>query len=81
MPTDTTLTNTSNIGATTGQESNLSNWAGPYVTDMLAKGQALSEMPYEQYQGALTAGPSQLQHWLPELWCRHPRSLVLNRPA
>lgn len=45
----------------TGTESSLSNWAGPYVTDMLAKGQALSEMPFEQYQGPLTAGPSQLQ--------------------
>lgn len=45
----------------TGTESNLSNWAGPYVTDMLAKGQALSEMPYEAYTGDLTAGPSALQ--------------------
>lgn len=45
----------------TGTESNLSNWAGPYVTDMLAKGQALSELPFEQYQGPLTAGPSALQ--------------------
>lgn len=45
----------------TGTESSLSNWAGPYVTDMLAKGQALSEMPYEQYSGPLTAGPSALQ--------------------
>jgi hypothetical protein len=44
-----------------GTESNLSNWAGPYVTDMLAKGQALSEMPYEQYSGPLTAGESPLQ--------------------
>jgi hypothetical protein len=45
----------------TGTESNLSNWAGPYVTDMLGKGQALSEMPYEQYTGPLTAGASTLQ--------------------
>lgn len=45
----------------TGTESSLSNWAGDYVTDMLGKGQALSEMPYEQYQGPLTAGPSALQ--------------------
>lgn len=45
----------------TGTESSLSNWAGPYVTDMLAKGQALSELPYEQFQGPLTAGPSALQ--------------------
>jgi hypothetical protein len=45
----------------TGTESNLSNWAGPYVTDMLGKGQALSNMPYEQYSGQLTAGASPLQ--------------------
>jgi hypothetical protein len=47
---------------TTGTESSLSNWAGDYVTDMLGKGQALSEMPYEQYQGPLTAGASNLQN-------------------
>lgn len=46
---------------TTGSQSSLSNWAGDYVTDMLAKGKALSEMPYEQYQGPLTAGASDLQ--------------------
>lgn len=45
----------------TGHESNLSNWVGPYVTDMLGKGQALSETPYQAYQGPLTAGPSALQ--------------------
>ena len=42
-------------------ESNLSSWAGPYVTGMLGKGQALSEMPYQAYQGPLTAGTSGLQ--------------------
>jgi hypothetical protein len=46
----------------TGTESNLSNWAGDYVTNMLGKGQALSEMPYEQYSGPLTAGASDLQN-------------------
>lgn len=45
----------------TGTESNLSNWVGPYVTDMLGKGQALSEMPYQEYGGPLTAGASALQ--------------------
>jgi hypothetical protein len=44
-----------------GTESNLSNWAGPYVTDMLGKGQALSETPYQAYTGPLTAGASELQ--------------------
>ena len=47
---------------TTGStESSLSTWAGPYVTDMLGKAQALSELPYQPYTGALTAGPSTLQ--------------------
>jgi hypothetical protein len=45
----------------TGAESNLSNWAGEYVTDMLGKGKALSEMPYQEYGGPLTAGASGLQ--------------------
>ena len=44
-----------------GTESNLSNWVGPYVTDMLGKGQALSEQPYQAYQGPLSAGDSSLQ--------------------
>ena len=48
------------VGAT-GTESNLSNWAGPYVTNMLAKGEALSTQPYAAYQGPLTAGASALQ--------------------
>jgi len=42
-------------------ESNLSNWAGPYVTNMLGKGEALSELPYMGYSGPLTAGASGLQ--------------------
>jgi hypothetical protein len=46
------------LGKTTGMESNLSNWAGPYVTNMLARGQAAAEMPYQAYGGPLTAGPS-----------------------
>jgi hypothetical protein len=45
----------------TSGEQTLSTWAAPYVTDMLAKGQALSEKPYEAYTGQLTAGPSNLQ--------------------
>jgi len=44
-----------------GQESSLSNWAGPYVTDMLGKGKGLSELPYTAYTGPLTAGASDLQ--------------------
>jgi len=44
-----------------GVESNLSNWAGPYVTNMLGQGQALANMPYQPYMGQLTAGTSPLQ--------------------
>jgi hypothetical protein len=39
----------------------LSSWAGPYVSDMLGKGAALSSQPYQTYTGPLTAGPSDLQ--------------------
>jgi len=39
----------------------LSTWAGPYVSDMLGKGQALSNQPYNAYKGPLTAGSSDLQ--------------------
>ena len=46
----------------TGTEQGLSNYVGPYVTDMLAKGQALANAPYQQYQGPLTAGASDLQN-------------------
>ena len=45
-----------------GQESSLSNWAGPYVTDMLGKGKALASTPYQAYSGPLTAGQSGLQN-------------------
>jgi hypothetical protein len=49
-------------GKQTGTESSLSNWAGPYVTEMLGRGQALASMPYQEYTGPLTAGPSALQN-------------------
>ena len=47
-----------------GVESSLSNWAGDYTTNMLGQGQALANMPYQQYMGPLTAGPSSLQNKL-----------------
>jgi hypothetical protein len=47
---------------TVGTESNLSNWVGPYVTNMLGQGQALANMPYQAYMGPLTAGQSSLQN-------------------
>lgn len=47
--------------AGSANEGNLSSWVGPYVTGMLGQGQALANMPYQTYQGPLTAGPSSLQ--------------------
>jgi len=49
------------VGSQTGAESSLSNWAGPYVTEMLGKGQALGNEGYNAYMGPLTAGSSDLQ--------------------
>ena len=46
------------VGTKTGYESSLSNWAGPYVTEMLGRGQAIASTPYEAYTGPLTAGES-----------------------
>ena len=48
-------------GKLTGGAESLSNWAGPYVTEMLGRGQALANQPYVGYTGPLTAGPSDLQ--------------------
>lgn len=45
----------------TGIESSLSPFAGPYVSEMLGRGQALASMPYQAYMGPLSAGESQLQ--------------------
>jgi hypothetical protein len=47
---------TPQVGDITGRESSLSSWAGPYVTDMLGRGQALAQTPYQTYTGPLTAG-------------------------
>lgn len=48
-------------GTQTGTESSLSSWVGPYVTEMLGRGQALAGMPYEAYTGPLTAGATASQ--------------------
>lgn len=49
------------VGQQTGTESALSNYVGPYVTEMLGKGQALSNQPYQAYTGPLSAGQSTAQ--------------------
>jgi len=41
--------------------STLSEWAGPYVTEMLGKAQAIADQPYQVYGGPQTAGESGLQ--------------------
>lgn len=43
------------------QETSLAPWVGDYVTNMLGKGQALSNQPYQAYTGQMTAGQSPLQ--------------------
>ena len=52
----TTPTDPGIVGQQTGTESSLSNWVGPYATEMLGRGQAISTQPYEAYTGPLTAG-------------------------
>ena len=46
----------------TGTDQAPASWAGEYMTDLLGKTQALSESPYQQYGGPLTAGTSDLQN-------------------
>jgi hypothetical protein len=62
-----TLANTGGTAASAlpaaggSSSSTLSEWAGPYVTNMLGQAQALSQQPYQTYQGPMTAGESGLQ--------------------
>lgn len=49
------------VGYGTSQASTLSPWVGEYVTDMLGEARALTQQPYQAYQGPLTAGASNLQ--------------------
>jgi hypothetical protein len=41
--------------------STLSPWVGDYVTNALGQGAALANLPYQAYEGPLTAGASNLQ--------------------
>ena len=50
-----------NTGQQLGTESALSTYVGPYVTEMLGRGQALGSMDYQGYGGPLTAGESAAQ--------------------
>lgn len=71
--TDTTSTGTTGstglsgigtdyLGQRLGTESSLSQWAGPYVTEMLGRGMGAASSPYQAYTGPLTAGTSSLQN-------------------
>lgn len=57
----TTPTTTSTPGFGTSTSSQLSPWAGDYVTNYLGQGAAAAAAPYQAYQGPLTAGESNLQ--------------------
>ena len=59
MATPSTLDNNLGTGGTNAQ--GLSDWAAPYITNYLGQAQALSNTPYQAYQGPLTAGASNLQ--------------------
>jgi len=61
VPGANTNTSATTTPASTSTSSNLSPWAGDYVTDYLGKGQALANTPYQAYTGPLTAGASDLQ--------------------
>jgi len=54
------LDNNLTTGGTNAQ--GLSDWASPYITNYLSQAQALSNTPYQTYQGPLTAGASDLQN-------------------
>ena len=49
------------VGQESYRQESLSDWAAPYVTDIIGKGAALADLPYTQYTGPLTAGQSDLQ--------------------
>jgi hypothetical protein len=55
------VTNVGEDPIVTGKESSLSNYVGPYVTEMLGKGAGLANEGYNAYMGPLTAGESDLQ--------------------
>lgn len=52
---------TSSTPQGTSNSSTLSEWAGPTVTNMIGRAEALSNTPYEAYTGPLVAGTAPLQ--------------------
>lgn len=55
------VTGSVNPAQAISNEQNISEWAGPYVGDMLSKTAALTNTPYQAYQGPLVAGTAPLQ--------------------
>jgi len=49
------------VGQSSGNTQGLTEFAGPYVGEMLGKARALADTPYQAYGGPLTAGASGLQ--------------------
>ena len=49
------------VGSQTSQSGELAPWAAEYTTNVLSKGEALANQPYQAYGGPLTAGQSELQ--------------------
>jgi len=58
---DVTVPMDPDVGEVAGVSGALAEFAGDYVTDMLGRGEALSQQPYQAYTGPLTAGTSGLQ--------------------
>ena len=59
---NTAGTAASALGTSGGSSSStLSEWAGPYVTGLVGRAQAISDQPYQVYGGPMTAGESGLQ--------------------
>jgi hypothetical protein len=55
------VTGSVNPNQAISNEQNISEWAGPYVGNMLSNTAALTNTPYQAYQGPLSAGTSPLQ--------------------
>jgi hypothetical protein len=56
-----TSTGAGGVPLDVSRTSTLSPWVGDYVTNALGQGAALANLPYQAYQGPLTAGASNLQ--------------------
>jgi len=62
VPTTTSTTAPTTTAPNMSTSSSLSPWAGPYVTNMLGRAEALGSEPYQAYTGPLSAGASDLQN-------------------